>query len=126
MAGLCGYPTYRGIRLEEVRVVFIPTSYEQGNAKWAHSTGGQKADVFVNSEQKNISFCCFKHEVIPRKVCTVRLFFLPTLTVYTLALQRPLFGRAALWEWAPGKPGSIVVPVSWLVALKPYETQHIF
>lgn len=57
--------------------------------------------------------------------CNARLFFLLTLTVYTLALRRPLFGQAALWEWAPGKPGSTVVPVFWLVALKPYETQRI-
>lgn len=124
MAHLCSYPTYRGIRLEEIRVVFIPTSYEQGNPKWTHSTGGQKKEHIFSSEWKYF-ILLIKHDVIMRKVCTARLFFLPTLIVYTLALRRPLFGRAAPWEWAPGKPGSIVVPVSWLVALKPYETQDI-
>lgn len=42
-----------------------------------------------------------------------------TQTVCILALQMPPSGQADLLGLAPGKPGSTVVPVSWLVALKP-------
>lgn len=42
-----------------------------------------------------------------------------TQTVCILALQMPPSGRADLLGLAPGKPDSTVVPVSWLVALKP-------
>lgn len=47
--------------------------------------------------------------------------FVLTQTVCIPALQTPPFGQADQWELAPGKPGSIAVPVSWLVAPKPCE-----
>lgn len=47
-----------------------------------------------------------------------------TQTVCIPALQTPPSGQADLWELAPGKPGSIAVPVSWLVAPKPCEPEE--
>lgn len=55
------------------------------------------------------------------KQCLHRRMFVLTQTVCIPALQTPPSGQADLWELAPGKPGSIAVPVSWLVAPKPFE-----
>lgn len=54
------------------------------------------------------------------KISSVHMFVL-TQTVCIPALQTPPSGQADLWELVPGKPGSIAVPVSWLVAPKPCE-----
>lgn len=49
-----------------------------------------------------------------------------TQTVCILALQMPPSGRVDLLGLAPGKPDSTVVPVSWLVALKPCQYGETF
>lgn len=54
-----------------------------------------------------------------KKKVVQRILTVLTQTVCILALQMPPSGRADLLGLAPGKPDSTVVPVSWLVALKP-------
>ena len=107
--------TYRGVWLEQVGVVFIPSSYQQWNAKWTHSTGGKKQ----TKQPEYILPCEYEHDVSISSVCISVSLCIPTQTVCTLALQRPLSGQAGLWGLAPGKPGSTVVPISGLAAPKP-------
>lgn len=68
----------------------------------------------VTSKQQCVYFCMC--------VCLFCFFkYIPTQTVCTPASQRPPSGQAGLWEWAPGKPGSTVVPTCGLAALKPCQ-----
>lgn len=64
----------------------------------------------VTSKQQCVYFCVY-----------VFFKYIPTQTVCTPASQRPPSGQAGLWEWAPGKPGSTVVPTCGLASLKPCE-----
>lgn len=61
----------------------------------------------------------YEHDVSISSLCISVSLCIPTQTVYTLALQRPLSGQAGLLGLAPGKPGSTVVPISGLAAPKP-------
>lgn len=55
-----GNKTYRWVWLEEIRVVFIPASYEQWNTKRTHSTGGKKSNQKLLSQlhMRNLSMMC--------------------------------------------------------------------
>lgn len=99
MTSLCSYPTYRGIRLEQVGVVFIPASYEQGNTERTHSTGGGKKYISVTSEwQDFILFflACHNREGLH---CESFLFTHPDC-VYSCITE------ATLWTSCPVGMGS--------------------
>ncbi len=112
--------TYRGVWLEQVGVVFIPSSYQQWNAERTHSTGGKKTrQIQSKIATEYILPLKYKGDVSMSSVRISASLCIHTQTVCTPALQRPLSGQAGLWGLAPGTPGSTVVPTSGLVALRP-------
>lgn len=58
-------------------------------------------------------------------ICNTALFGIPTQTVCTPALQRPLSAQVVLWELAPDTPSSTAAPASEHAEPKPCQVKTV-